>query len=176
MSTSPSSVPFVFINFVIMELFGCYLVCFLYCRIFCFFPHIKYYHELVRYTLKPSFHIVISDGDVPASPGTWRQCIGSFIKSWTELNFSNLYWDVGEITKKTFPYHRKRPSSIADPVTGTRPKHLRRYGTRPNRSGVLDMFFFTYIIPPFADICKLTSWRESNKGHSQAWRVSNNCK
>ena len=84
--------------------------------------------------LKPGFHIVVSDGDVPASTGTWRRCIGDAIKSWTELNFSNLDWDVVNITIKTFPYHHKRPSSIADPLTGTRPHHLRRMETRLNRS------------------------------------------
>ena len=87
--------------------------------------------------LKPGLHIVVSDGDVPASTGTWRRCIGDVIKSWTELNFSNLNWDVGDTTgrsatspKKAFPHHRKRPSSIADPLTGTRPRHLWRYGNQ----------------------------------------------
>ena len=139
--------------------------------------------------VKPGFHIVVSDGDVPASTGTWRRCIGDTLKSWTdlnffhldwdvsdstetsatspkklshiivsdgdmtamnrghsqswtELNFSNLDWDVGNTTgtsatspKKLSLYHRKRPSSIADPLTGTRPRHLRRYGNQTLMEG-----------------------------------------
>ena len=48
--------------------------------------------------IKPGFHIVVSDGDVPASTGTWRWCISDVIKSWTELNFSHLDWDIDDIT------------------------------------------------------------------------------
>ena len=57
-----------------------------------------------------------------------------------QLNWSQLfpswlgrrwyYGDVGDITKRTFPYHRMRPSSIAVPLTGTRPRHLRWYGNQ----------------------------------------------
>ena len=50
--------------------------------------------------LKPCFHIVVSDGDVPALTETWRRCIKDVTKSWTGLNFSNLDGDVGDITKQ----------------------------------------------------------------------------
>ena len=62
----------------------------------------------VKYLVKPGFHIVVSDGDVPASMGTWWRRIGDVIKSSTDFNFSHLDWDiggtydgdVGDITKK----------------------------------------------------------------------------
>ena len=41
-------------------------------------------------------------------------------------HYRRYHGDIGDITKKTFLYHRKRPSSIAASLTGTRPRHLRR--------------------------------------------------
>ena len=64
------------------------------------------------YNLMPGFHIVVSDGDVPASTGTWRRCIGDILKSWIDLNFSHLDWDVGDTTRTSATSPKKRSHII----------------------------------------------------------------
>ena len=42
----------------------------------------------------------------------------------THFNFTGT---PATLPKRTFPYHRKCPTSLADSMTGTYPRHLRRY-------------------------------------------------
>ena len=79
--------------------------------------------------LKPGFHIVASDGDIPSPTGTWRQCIGDILKSWTDLNFSHFDRDVGDTTGTLATLPKKR-SHIIVSVPVASPFHwLRRVPT-----------------------------------------------
>ena len=64
--------------------------------------------------LRPGFHIVVSDGDVPASTGTWRRCIGDILKSWIDLDFSRLDWDVGDTTGTSMTSPKNRSHIIVN--------------------------------------------------------------
>ena len=48
--------------------------------------------------LKNGLHIVVSDGDVPASTGRWRRCIGGHSQKLNWSQISHLDWDVGDTT------------------------------------------------------------------------------
>ena len=53
-----------------------------------------------------------TNGNVPASTGAGRRCIGDILKRCTDLNFSHLDWDVGDATGTSATSPEKRPHII----------------------------------------------------------------
>ena len=98
-----------------------------------YYGYIKYPHCFIKtavWRLNSSFYKRRGrpsiDGDVPASTGTWRRCIGDILKSWTDLNFSHLNWDVGD-TRETSATSPKKRSHVIVSVPVASPIHwLRR--------------------------------------------------
>ena len=70
-------------------------------------------------TAKPGFHIDVSDGDDGDASG---EVLHSSRRGHAE--------DDGDFAINWLPHHRKRPSSIVDPMTGRCPCHLQRYGNQ----------------------------------------------
>ena len=64
------------------------------------FIDIKYFLAN-KSTLKPRFHIVVSDGDMTA-----------MLRGHTDLNFSHLDWDVGDTTGTLAKSPKKRSHII----------------------------------------------------------------
>ena len=109
-------------------------------------------YEVNTKLFKPGFHIVVSDGDVLASTGHDGDASGTLskvelISTFPVLTRTSAILRVRRRYYKTFPYLRKRPSSIAGSLTGTRPRHFRRCGNQALLIIAWQLFSYVTISP-----------------------------